>query len=128
MPSKPKVFNPRGSAQQRQQAYERERGSARDRGYDARWDRAAAAFKVRHPLCVGCMAVGRVEPAFLIDHIIPHKGNQVLLWDEGNWQSACEWHGNAIKQQLERLWTQGQGSPADLRLDGPKAKALTLKG
>ena len=26
----------------------------------------------------------------LLDHIIPHRGDQKLFWDEGNWQALCK--------------------------------------
>ena len=26
----------------------------------------------------------------LLDHIIPHRGNPVLMWDESNWQALCK--------------------------------------
>jgi 5-methylcytosine-specific restriction protein A len=24
-----------------------------------------------------------------VDHIIPHRGNQKLMWDQSNWQALC---------------------------------------
>jgi 5-methylcytosine-specific restriction protein A len=38
-----------------------------------------------------CKAAGRVTAATMVDHIIPHRGDQKLFWDsEHNWQSGCK--------------------------------------
>lgn len=44
----------------------------------------------RHPLCRLCEEQGKVTPATVVDHIIPHKGDQALFWDTTNWQSLCK--------------------------------------
>ena len=72
-----------------------QRGTATQRGYHARWQRRRAGYLREHPLCVECLKEGRTEPAFGIDHIIPHRGNRQLFWDESNWQSLCQFHLNA---------------------------------
>jgi 5-methylcytosine-specific restriction enzyme A len=92
LPSKPSVHRPPGvrSAAEVKRALDRERPSAARRGYGPRWRRARAAFLARHPLCVPCAAAGRLEPATVVDHIVPHRGDPVLFWDEGNWQSTCK--------------------------------------
>ena len=84
-----------------------------------------ALFKREHPLCLGCEAVGRVEPTTVCDHVIPAKGDHVLLWDQGNWQPACRWHHDVIKQRLERMFVDGKATAADLRLDSPRAVEMT---
>lgn len=104
------------------------RGSARDRGYSARWDREAKAFRRQHPLCVGCGAVGLVEVARVVDHIEPHRGDPVKMWDWANWQSACLWHHNDVKQALEAMFDRGQVDASALRLDSPEAIRLTKAG
>ena len=71
------------------QERERLRGSSRERGYTRRWEKARLIFLGRDPLCAGCKAEGRVEAAAVVDHIIPHKGNQELFWDMENWQGLC---------------------------------------
>lgn len=101
------------------------RSSARQRGYTYRWDKASGVYKRLNPLCCGCAALGRVEPTTVVDHIEPHEGNEFLFWNQANWQPSCDWHHNAIKQQLERLWKAGTIDRASLRLDSPKAVALS---
>ncbi len=55
-----------------------------------------------NPLCVMCEEAGVVEQATVVDHIIPHQGDQDLFWDkENNWQSLCEHHHNKHKQLQE---------------------------
>lgn len=65
------------------------RESAAARGYDSRWNKARKTWLVNHPLCAECERQGRVRAAVLVDHIIPHRGNQKLFWDQSNWQSLC---------------------------------------
>lgn len=70
--------------------YANERASARDRGYDNRWRRARSKYLKEHPLCVKCMAEGKLTKATVVDHIVPHRGNEDLFWDESNWQALCK--------------------------------------
>ena len=77
------------------------RGTAQERGYTSRWATRAALFRKAYPLCgmrpegqtpVGsrCYEEGRITPATEVDHIIPHRGNPDLFWDEiNNWGSLC---------------------------------------
>ena len=37
-----------------------------------------------------CMEQGDVVAANVVDHIVPHKGNEALMWDESNYQSLCK--------------------------------------
>ena len=69
---------------------DRQRGGASARGYDARWKKARAIFLKQHPLCAFCQAEGKLVPATVVDHIIPHRGNQQLFWDQTNWESLCK--------------------------------------
>lgn len=78
------------------------RGTSAQRGYGARWQRYRRTFLAAHPLCVFCLRMGRTEPATVVDHIEPHKGDEVLFWDTDNWQSLCASCHNGTKQQLEK--------------------------
>ena len=92
MPSKPPVHRPPGakSAAEVKRALDRQRPSAARRGYGPRWRRARAAYLARHPLCMRCQAAGFIEPSTTVDHIVPHRGDQKLFWDERNWAPACK--------------------------------------
>ena len=60
------------------------------RGYDSRWRRARSRFLKAHPLCEKCRERGKFVKAAVVDHIIPHRGDEKLFWDEANWQSLCK--------------------------------------
>ena len=125
MPVRPPVLKSPYAAEPN--AYERERGTARERGYNKRWDRVSILYRRAHPLCLGCQAIGRVMPTQVVDHIIPHRGDYNLMWDERNWQPACAWHHDVIKQRLELAVVQGQANVNDLRLDSGRAKRLSIE-
>lgn len=91
-----------GSA--RQPSWRTAKGSSSERGYGYAWQKARARFLQAHPLCVMCqdMKPPRVTAAEVVDHIIPHKGDQELFWNESNWQPLCFSHHNGEKQTLEK--------------------------
>ena len=105
--------------------YDQRRGSARERGYGARWDKASAGFKRSHPLCLGCEAIGRVEATTITDHVIPHRGDMVKFWDSSRWQPSCDWHHSVVKQKLEALFDEGRAKIDDLWLNSAKSIAIT---
>ena len=82
-----------------------DRQTAHQRGYIYRWQKTRVIYLANHPLCVYCERAGRLTPATVVDHIIPHRGDMALFWDEDNWQALCkkchdsakarEEHGNA---------------------------------
>lgn len=72
--------------------YDQYRGTASERGYDAKWRKSRVLFLKLHPLCKYCLNEGRITAATVVDHIIPHKGNRVLFWDRNNWQPLCKQH------------------------------------
>ena len=47
-------------------------------------------FLRKYPLCAECLKNGRTEPATVVDHIVPHRGNQDLFWNIRNWQPLCK--------------------------------------
>lgn len=65
------------------------------RDYGWRWRRARDAYVRAHPLCVACLATGRAVAARVVDHVVPHEGDDALLWAERNWQSLCHACHNA---------------------------------
>ena len=73
---------------QHRKPYDRE--TATQRGYDGRWRRARALFLRKYPLCVGCIRENQLTPATVVDHIIPHRGDERLFWDQSNWQPLCK--------------------------------------
>ncbi len=70
------------------------------RGYGARWNKARKRFLEKNPLCVECLKAGRYVKATDVDHIVPHRGDPKLFWDEGNWQALCH-HCHSVKTRNE---------------------------
>ena len=66
------------------------RGNAAARGYDTKWREARKLFLKRNPLCQECLKHGKLTPATVVDHIVPHRGDQYLFWDQDNWQALCK--------------------------------------
>ncbi|WP_354553717.1 HNH endonuclease [Kaistia defluvii] len=128
MSKRPTVFRPSHlpTRVEQNRTYDRHRGSARERGYNVRWEKARRTFLMRSPLCVGCEAVGRIEPAVIVDHVEPHHGDSDRFWDTSKWQGCCKWHHDVVKQRLEDRFARGSLAAADLRLDSPAAIAVTL--
>lgn len=73
--------------------YDKERGTSASRGYGSRWSKTAKLYREKNPLCVMCEAKGKLTIAQCVDHIIPVVDkNDLLFWDESNWQSLCLSH------------------------------------
>ena len=82
-------------------SWRKDKGSSSERGYTWAWTKARNAYLRDHPLCVMCIAAKRVTAANVVDHIIPHQGNQELFWDESNWQALCKLHHDTDKAEQE---------------------------
>lgn len=88
----------------KQPSWRSDRRKTAERGYGGRWQRERAAFLKRpeNALCVMCKAESRVTAAQVVDHRVPHHGDERLMWDQSNWQSLCASHHNSAKQRMER--------------------------
>jgi len=51
----------------------------------ARYQRMRRIFMIKHPYCIRCGL-----PGTDLDHIVPHKGDATLFWDQKNWQALCK--------------------------------------
>jgi 5-methylcytosine-specific restriction endonuclease McrA len=113
-----------------QPATDERRGSSAARGYGSRWQKARATWLKRHPLCKMHSELGHVVPATVVDHIVPHRGDQALFWDQGNWQSLCKHCHDSIKQQQEKSGTVPGCGLSGLPLDPNHhwSKAIRSKG
>lgn len=80
------------------------RGSARDRGYSARWEKFSRAFLRRNPLCEFCLGKGRVTPAKITDHDTPHRGDPHLFW-HNTFTALCKPCHDGAKQRMEARHT-----------------------
>ncbi|HBP4947635.1 HNH endonuclease [Pseudomonas aeruginosa] len=72
-----------------------------ERGYDYRWQQAREQYLRDHPLCVYCERKGLVTAANTVDHIVAHRGDQDLFWDQDNWQPLCGPCHSSVKQAEE---------------------------
>lgn len=95
-------------SKERQQRADASRPSARARGYDSKWDKERAAYLKLHAVCVrpSCDA-----PSDVVDHIVPHKGDQRLFWSRSNWQALCTSCHSRWKQAMERRAARGSALP-----------------
>lgn len=96
------------------------RGTAHERGYGARWQKARDLFISQHPLCAACERRGVLASATDVDHITPHKGDYMLFWDRANWQSLCHsCHARKTAQEDGGFGNKGRiRARADCGLDG----------
>jgi 5-methylcytosine-specific restriction protein A len=69
-----KIFTKRGKSKQWHGLYE-----------SAEWRKVRAAFLKKYPICFICG-----KPATIADHIIPHRGDLTLFYDENNLQPMCQ--------------------------------------
>jgi 5-methylcytosine-specific restriction endonuclease McrA len=57
--------------------------------YDAKWRKARARFLSANPLCTECRRHNYLVEATEVDHVIEHKGDYKLFWDQTNWAPLC---------------------------------------
>lgn len=76
------------------QRYDKERGTAASRGYNARWAAYSRRYRKENPLCVDCLARGvltSVEHGGHVDHVKAVSGpDDPLFWEPSNHQSLCQ--------------------------------------
>lgn len=96
MPHRPPVHKPAGHVPRPPKP------GANAKGYTYRWQQRRLVFLRDHPLCAACEREGRLTPATVVDHVIPHRGDKELFWDESNWAALCVPHHNS-KSAGERL-------------------------
>lgn len=68
----------------------RSRPSSSSRGYGSKWRKESKRFLATHPFCERCKKDGRLVPATVVDHIVPHRGDRLLFWNYSNWQALCK--------------------------------------
>lgn len=107
MPTRPPTFRPAsgpGSTADRKaraSAYEARRyaESPTKRLYgSARWISLRAQQLSDEPLCRTCLKDGRITPAVVCDHVMPHRGDVARFW-AGPFQSLCKTCHSAEKQR-----------------------------
>lgn len=84
---------------QRKADADKRRPTARERGYTSKWDIERRAFLglPENRKCNRC-----ANPATIVDHVKPHRGDRKLFWDRRNWQPLCAHCHNRMKQSEEK--------------------------
>lgn len=102
MPSAPVVYRPKGArkAGEAKREHDERRGSARNRGYTSRWDKARRTFIAEHPLCEYCALEGEIEPTTVVDHLFPHR-TYGEFWRTDLWVGSCKACHDGMKAQVE---------------------------
>lgn len=67
-----------------------------------RWASLRELHLSQSPLCVYCLKSETVNPADVVDHVRPHKGDLRLFWDRDNLQSLCASCHDKTKQKQEK--------------------------
>lgn len=80
------------------------RGSSSQRGYGRRWEKFRLVFLAAHPLCEFCLPAGRVTPATVVDHDLPHEGDTEAFWAT-TFTALCKRHHDSTKQRLEAKYS-----------------------
>lgn len=60
---------------------------------DKRWKGTIGLRRLKlqsDPLCWYCRQLGQIVEATVVDHIVPHNGNEELFFDWGNLRSLCK--------------------------------------
>jgi 5-methylcytosine-specific restriction endonuclease McrA len=83
----------------------------------ARWRGLRSSQLNRRPLCQPCEKAGRLEAASVVNHRIPHRGDERLFFDAGNLESMCKVCHDGPTQRAEIAGFSGEvdagGWPTD---------------
>lgn len=124
MARKPKSFRLSGAvdAQQAERQYDRQRDTQEWRRWykSSRWQKERASFLADpdNQFCLRCLEVGILNAGHLrkdgspqdnprrmhlvVHHRIRHRGDPVLFWDRGNWETICPDHHDSDAQADEK--------------------------
>jgi 5-methylcytosine-specific restriction endonuclease McrA len=82
---------------------EQVRPTARERGYDTKWQREREAFLKQRPICER-VSNGKPcgQPATVVHHLVPHRGDRSLFWRRSNWSPRCRPCHDVAEQAAER--------------------------
>jgi len=101
MPNRPTTHHPKGWKPKDPRSLDQRRGSSGERGYGWTWQKFRDTFLKENPLCAYCLKLGRPVQATVVDHIVPHRGDMRLFWQQGNHQSLCASCHSSVKQREE---------------------------
>lgn len=91
-------------------SWRNDKRTAAERGYGGKWQKARLTFLAANPLCCRCEAKGRLIPATVVNHRIPHRGDLKLFWDRKNWEPVCKpCHDGPIQREERSGIVHGTG-------------------
>jgi len=100
MPQRPPIFRPYDRPKRDDSAYDRNRGTAAQRGYDSRWQRFRAVYIQHNPLCRRCKAKGRITATKEVHHIVPLRDAPERKYDTDNLEPLCKsCHSKATRKE-----------------------------
>lgn len=76
--------------------------AAIDNLYGSQWETYRKKFLHVNPQCYCC-----TEPATVVDHLQPHKGDFTLFWKVDNYVPLCVSHHNTVTNMFDRRATRG---------------------
>ena len=68
---------------------EKQRLTSTEGGYNYKWQKFREEYLKKNPFCLKCLKKGKLTKAKVVVHIIPHKGDKRLFWNESNMQVLC---------------------------------------
>jgi len=88
------------------QAFDRNRDAQLWRRWykTARWQKLRMAVLVRDLFTCQWPGCGRIEAdtsQLVADHVVPHRGDERLFWDDGNLQCLCKPCHDSAKARVE---------------------------
>ncbi|MFP5078640.1 HNH endonuclease [Rhizobium sp. YIM 134829] len=99
----PPMLGPRPGDEQDRNRYRSQSEPWRRLYNTARWKRLRIATFTRDLFtCRLCSSVEGDTSKLVCDHVIPHKGDLELFWDETNLQTLCKTCHDREKQRQER--------------------------
>ena len=78
-----------GNIKNNSKKFDRYKRGPAEPGNRARWRRARPPILLERPLCASCQAAGHTVSATVVDHVLPHGGDDAMFWDVSNWQPLC---------------------------------------
>ena len=106
--------------------HEAKRQTSRQRGYTTKWEKARAAFLKAHPRCLHVIDGETCgEPATVVHHVIPHRGDPKLFWRKSNWLPVCKACHDGPIQRSER---RGDGARVHPFLPRPRIPVTIVCG
>lgn len=76
------------------------------------WRRKRRRHLATEPFCRKCLALGQVNLASIVDHVVEHQGDW-LLFMNGELQSLCAFHHESSKRMGFDKSINADGTPSD---------------